>query len=170
MTNSYVITKVPSPEAVTALLTGAKTFTTDTDGQLFSLTATDRKTMNKSADKTVAFVDKGKFYIENNPEFSPANMKLDLMKVDADTIDLLVPLQKVLTEVLSKVTDTITLAKSEQLRGVRKYYNSTAQAAKENDPGAKPIYDDMNPRYKKSTSKKDKPAEGGKDENITVVA
>ena len=159
MTNANVIIKVPSIEAVEAYLNGGKTFTTDTAGELFSLTPKDRKTMNKAADKSAAFVDKGVFYIANSPQFCPAGLNLDLMKVDADTISTLVPLQKRLTDILSQVTDTITIARSEQLRGVRKYYNSIVQAAKENEPGAKTIFDDMRKRFEGQGRKKDKPEE-----------
>ncbi len=170
MTNSNVIIKAPSSEAVDALLTGSKTFTAQTAEDLFSLTPKDRQKMNKAADKTAAFVEKGVYYIANDPQFCPSSVNQNLLKIEGETVAVLLPLQKVLTDLLSKVTDTITLARSEQLRNVRKYYNSVAQAARENEPGAKTIYEDMNKRFKgqgRRKSKKEKPASA---EDINVVA
>lgn len=159
MTNSYVIIKAPTAEEVEPVINSVKTLSTVAADVLFSLTAKDRQRLNKAAEKTESFVNKGLFYILNNPDYCPTDLNQGLMKVDAETIAVLMPLQKMLAEMLGKVTDTITIAKSEQLRGVRKYYKSISQAAKENDPGAKTIYDDMCKRYKGQGRKKSKPEE-----------
>jgi len=114
---------------------------------VITLTPTDRKTLLKMSDKSVAFVTKSLEYTKSNPEFVPPYLSITDMQVDVDAVAQLGPLLKQIQQVADNLDDTVMLSGSEAYTAALLYYNSVKQAIKGNVPNAKTIYDDLSQRY-----------------------
>jgi transcriptional accessory protein Tex/SPT6 len=64
-----------------------------------------------------------------------------------------------LKELMTNLSSTITEAGSETLTPALAYYNSVKQAAKQNIPDAKTIYEDLKKRFEKGSSGNSEPEE-----------
>ena len=114
---------------------------------VITLTPTDRKTLLKMSDKSVAFVTKTLDYTKSNPEFNPSFLSVSDMQIDVDAVNQLEPLLNKVKQVADNLDDTIMLSGSEAFAGALLYYSSIKQAIKGNVPNAKTIYDDLSQRY-----------------------
>ncbi len=120
---------------------------------LQGLTASERESMFKMGDKTVATVQKTKSYVDTNPEFAPAYMdKAEFLKDEA-VVSQLSPILNLVKQLASDVDDTVMLAGSEALLAAMLYYGTAKEAHAKGVPTAKPIYDDLKVRFAKRTRK-----------------
>ena len=117
------------------------------DKYLIALSADKVKKLPKMSDKTVPFADKVLVYMESNPEFSPAYINLDEMKIDMAAFKLLNEFFTGLDQIVSKLQDTMILSGSEVYSGALAYYSSSKEATKRDVPNAKPIYEDLAQRF-----------------------
>ncbi|MFA7418525.1 MAG: hypothetical protein WCZ90_02475 [Melioribacteraceae bacterium] len=123
------------------------TLKTKLQPKLLSLTVPERQGLAKMSDKTVSFVEKSLAYAKTNPEFAPPYLTVAELETDLEGVKLLTEFENPLEQVLSGLNDSIMLAGSEAYTASLTYYNSVKQAAKQNVPNAKVIYEDLRARF-----------------------
>ncbi|MPQ48650.1 hypothetical protein GCQ56_16715 [Marinifilum sp. N1E240] len=114
---------------------------------LISLTPDEKKSMLILGDKTLSFVNKNLMYSNQNPEFIPSYLNQNDWSVDMQAWNDLAPINSQLKELNSLLNDTIALCGNEAYRQALTYYNNVKQAAKDNVPSAKPIYEELKQQY-----------------------
>lgn len=121
---------------------------------LISLTPEERHELAKMSDKSVAFVEKCLNYAKTNPEFAPPYLNVNDLGEDVENVKLLTEIDNPLEQIVTGLDDTIMLAGSEAYTASLAYYNSIKQAAKQNIPNAKNIYEDLRARFPQKGNKK----------------
>ena len=122
---------------------------------LQALTASERQSLFKMGDKSVATVQKVESYLKTNPEFAPAYMDQAEFLKDGKVVTQLTPLSNLANQLASDLSDTTTLAGSEAMLAGLLYYGVVKEAASKGVASAKPIYDDLSQRFsRKITAKK----------------
>jgi hypothetical protein len=117
------------------------------DPFLYSLTPDNRQTMLKMGDKSLAFVEKAKELAVTNPQFCPSYLNIDDLDIDlADAVNLRT-LDNRLQQFSCKIDDTVMLAGSEAYTQALSFYNSVKQAARDNVPGAQPLFEELKKRF-----------------------
>ncbi len=116
---------------------------------LQGLTKQERRDFFKMGDKTVATVQKVKSYLDTNPEFAPSYMQEEEFIKDENVVTALTPILNIAAQLTSDIDDTRLLAGSEALREGMFYYGSVREAANKGVTTAKPIYEDLSPRFSK---------------------
>lgn len=114
---------------------------------LISLTSDEKKSMLILGDKTLSFVNKNLMYSIQNPEFIPSYLNQNDWSIDMQAWNDLAPINSQLKELNSLLNDTIALCGNEAYRQALTYYNNVKQAAKDNVPSAKPIYEELKQQY-----------------------
>lgn len=112
-----------------------------------SLPESERKGGFKLGDKTSEFLEKGKFYMEQNPQFTPGFVDKTEAFMDANYAMKMMAISRKMNTILTEVDDMATIAGSEALTAVLSYYHSVKDAARKGVPGAKAIYDDLAKRF-----------------------
>ncbi len=121
---------------------------------LIALTPDQRKEMAKMSDKTVPFVEKNLEYCGSAPQFVPPFMDCEALYGDVKVTQQLTPLFRIVKGLSDGLDDTVMSAGSEAYINALNYYNSVKQAAKNNVPVAKSIYDDLSKRFEKTKKPK----------------
>jgi hypothetical protein len=121
---------------------------------LVSLTSDERKTLPKMGDKTIPFVEKVTEYAITNPEFAPSYMRPQELLIDFKAVSDLTLFLRPTEQLSSTLNDTILLSGSEAYSEALIYYNSVKQAAKNNVPNAKTIFEDLKKRFENNKVKK----------------
>lgn len=103
-------------------------------------------------------MEKSLGYAKTNPEFAPKFLNTAEFDADVAGAEALLPLLRLLQQLLGPLSDTITLSRSEAAGQALLYYHSVKQAAASGLPGAAPIYDDLLKRFPGRSPKKDSPA------------
>jgi hypothetical protein len=114
---------------------------------LIALTPDEAEALFKVSDKGSVFVEKSLAYSKSNPEFAPKFLNVAEFDADVTGAAALLPLLKLLQQLLGPLSDTITLSRSEAAGQALLYYHSVKQAAASSLPGAAPIYDDLRKRF-----------------------
>jgi hypothetical protein len=112
-----------------------------------SLDASERTGGFKLGDKTSEFLEKGKFYMNQAPQFLPGFVDKDETLKDANYALKMIAISRKMNTILTEVDDMATIAGSEALSSILSYYNNVKDAAKKGVPGAKAIYDDLAKRF-----------------------
>jgi hypothetical protein len=107
-------------------------------------------------DKSLAFVEKACELASVNPQFAPSYFNLEELKIDLADASNLLKLSNRLQQFSRKIEDTAMLAGSEAFTQALTFYNSVKQAARDNVPGAQPLFEELKKRFvfgrpKKST-------------------
>lgn len=123
---------------------------------LQALTGDQKNSLFKMGDKTVATVQKVDKFVETNPEFVPGYMETEELRKDVQVVSQLSPVYAVAQQMASDLNDTIMLAGSEALKNALLYYGNVREAASKGVVSAKPIYDDLKPRFSKPLGNKKK--------------
>ncbi len=114
---------------------------------LISLTPTEKQSMLILGDKSLSFVNKNLMFSKQNPEFMPSYLNQSEWEIDLRGWNTLAPYNSQLTELSSLLNDTIAQCGNEAYRQSLTYYNNVRQAAKDNVPSAKPIYEELKQQY-----------------------
>ncbi|MEQ8339355.1 MAG: hypothetical protein RIA62_18480 [Cyclobacteriaceae bacterium] len=115
---------------------------------LKTLDTKERRSLPKMADGTVPFVEKALSYAQSNPQFLPPYVKVEDIKVDLDSVELLTGYRRKIDQLLQSLEDTATLAGSEAYVAALSYYQSVKLGERLNMPGAGEIYKDLQTRFK----------------------
>jgi len=140
-------------EQRTAIETALKTVKDTLSPVLVSLTPDEKKSMLILGDKSFSFVNRSLMFATQNPEFAPSYLNQTEWKIDWEAWKELAPINAQLIELNSLLNDTIALCGNEAFRQALTYYNNVKQAAKDNVPSAKPIYEELKqqfPNHKKN--------------------
>jgi hypothetical protein len=111
------------------------------------LTPTQRRTIAKMGDKTLAFVEKAHELAQSNPQFIPPYLDMSEFMIDLSDATGLEPLFVAVGQLHSGLDDTQMLAGNEAYHAALIYYNSVKEAATRNIAGAKTIYDVLRVRF-----------------------
>lgn len=140
-------------EDLKKMIEAVNTLQTLSEKYLIALTPTERKGKLKMGDKSIPFVEKVIEYTKSNPKFVTEFMDVKALENDFKSVLELSNLLRPISQLLSGFSDTILLAGGEALSNALIYYNTVKQAAKNNVPGAKVIYEDLKKRYEKTKAK-----------------
>jgi hypothetical protein len=125
-----------------------------------SLNEDERTGGFKLGDKGVGFLEKGKDYMGQAPQFSPQYLDQTETFRDANFSVKTNTIARKLMTFQKEVEDMCTIAGMEALSGILTYYNSVKNAAKDGIPAAKPIYEDLKKRFPGPGSLAKKPDNG----------
>jgi hypothetical protein len=114
---------------------------------LHTLTVEDRQTIFKMGDKSLAFVEKTSELAGSNPQFCPPYFSLAKLHIDLDDATGLRTLSNRLQQFSREIDDTMMLAGHEALTQSLTFYNAVKQAARDNIPGAQPLFDELKKRF-----------------------
>jgi hypothetical protein len=114
---------------------------------LLTLTAEERSSLAKMGNKSLAFVRKSYEYAKLNPTLVPTFVVVDELRKDLETVDKLHAIYAQITDLQSRLDDTIMLASSEAYMAALTFYSSVQMASKNNVPGAKSILEDLSERF-----------------------
>ena len=120
--------------------------------KLVQLNAQSRMELPKMGDKSFGFVNKTLDYAGTNPDFAPRYFNLEDAKTDFAAVAVLREFAGSLSTLAEMVNDTMTLSGSEAYAASLSFYNAVKSAAKDNQPGAKLIYDDLRARFLHATA------------------
>jgi len=115
---------------------------------LTALTSDERHSLPKAADKTVAFLNKTKEFMESNPDLTPSFIDKQEYIVDLIATEELHEYYTVLNQVTSMLNDSMMLSASEAYVAALSYYGNAKHAAKMNISGAKEVYEELSKRFK----------------------
>ena len=135
------------------MIEAVNTLKTLSEKYLIALTPAERKGKLKMGDKSIPFVEKVIEYTKSNPKFVTEFMDVKALENDFKSVLELSNLLRPIAQLLSGFSDTILLAGGEALSNALIYYNTVKQAAKNNVPDAKIIYEDLKKRYEKTKAK-----------------
>jgi hypothetical protein len=122
---------------------------------MISLTQAQRQGLPKMKDKTTNFVSKALDYAEANPQFAPTYLDIPGLHIDVEAVNILNSLFRPLEQIYTALDDSIMQSGSEAYVAALSFYNAIKQAAKNNVPGAQPIYDDLKKRFPSHSAKPD---------------
>jgi hypothetical protein len=113
----------------------------------YPLTPEQRKIILKLGDKSIALGEKTSELAITNPQFCPSYFNIEELKIDlADLVNLRTLLNR-LQQLTSEVDDTMMLSGNEAFIQVLSFYNAVKQAARDNQPGAKTLFDELKKRF-----------------------
>jgi hypothetical protein len=119
-----------------------------------ALTADQKKSMVVVGNRLFDFIERGVMLAEANPDLIPPYIKMVDVKKDVDAWRVMNPMIKDLEQQLSLLNDTAALCGNEAYSSILSFYHYIKQAAKDNVPGAKPIYDDLKKQFPSTVAKK----------------
>jgi len=119
----------------------------------------ERRKRPRMGDRTEPFVSKAADYSETHPEFMPAYVDKPAFKRAVRRVGTLRPYQRRFDQYKSMVDDSMGIAGSDALMGALPYYKTTKEAAKNKQPAAMTIADDLGERFAAKRPSK-KPASG----------
>ncbi len=135
-------------EDKTAIDNAVKVLETKLKPYLIALTPEERQTLPKAGDKTVAFLNKTKEFMESNPDLIPNFIDKDEFLVDLKAAEDLHVWFSVLNQIVSMLDDSMMLSASEAYMASLSYYGNAKNAAKMNISGAKEVYEELRKRFK----------------------
>ncbi|MEI6767283.1 MAG: hypothetical protein WCM76_16755 [Bacteroidota bacterium] len=114
---------------------------------LMSLTPEQRHGAYKLGEKTVSFVDKAIDFARTNPGLVPSWLDFQEYLKDYKLFKDILEIKRLAATLLQKLDDTAMEAGIEAFGASITFYNSVKAAAKNNVPGAKSIYEDLQKRF-----------------------
>jgi hypothetical protein len=112
-----------------------------------ALTPAERHDIPKMGEKTLSFVEKSRELAKLNPNLVPSFLDMGAYEQDFEDAHRLLPLLITLKQVMENVDDTHMLAGSEAYLASLTFYNSVKQAASQDVPGAKAVYEELKKRF-----------------------
>jgi len=114
---------------------------------LIDLGPEERRGLPKMGDKTVSFVSQTLDYAREHRDMCPPFVDIEEFARDIEAVDLLLGLQRPLSQVMDMVDDSLLLAGSEAYSAALACYQAIKSAARLNVAGAATIADDLGRRF-----------------------
>lgn len=114
---------------------------------LVTLTKEERASLPKISDKTMPFVSKTVEYVGTNPKLIPPMMEAPEMIKDFERHQALQPIFNLIDQLADNISDTMMISGHEAYVQALLYYSSVKLAAKQGDPDAKSIQEDLGKRF-----------------------
>jgi len=124
---------------------------------LLTLTPQERREMAKMGDKSVAFDEKCVSYMESHPQFLPAFINAEALRVDRTLRSQLLRVIAKFSPINTAMEDTVTALGADAWGADLAYYQTVREGAKRGQQGAQDILDDLGQRFpgtSRSTSRK----------------
>jgi hypothetical protein len=121
------------------------------------LTAEERREMAIVGDKTLAFLEKGKEFIDLYPDLVPSWLNKSEFTNDFDDVHNLTPAKNLADQARETLYNISYLAGNEAYHWILDFYHAARQAAARDVPNAKIVADEMGKRFHRG---KKKPMEG----------
>ena len=147
MSNDNRISTEITPQKKAAIAAAVQALKTELEGVIINLTAEERQSLPKVADKTLAFDEKCKGYMTQRPELVPGFVDMAEMATDRKLVADLLPALKELTPICQGIEDTVSLAYTDIYVADLAFHANVKQAAKRGVPGAASIYEDLRKRF-----------------------
>jgi len=112
-----------------------------------TLSDDERKGGFKLGDKTSSFLEKGKTYMEQAPQFTPSYVDKAETFRDANYTLKMLTIARKMQPILTEIEDMATIAGTEALSSILSYYSSVRDPANKGVPSAKDIYEDLKKRF-----------------------
>ena len=138
-------------DQLTLIRTALQTLNSALRPQLVQLVPQSRQELPKMGDKSIGFVSKTLEHARNNPDFAPRYFSIEEASIDFNAVTLLREFNNTLGSLAEMVQDTMMLSGSEVYAASLSFYNAIKGAAKDGQPGAKLIYDDLRARFPRNT-------------------
>lgn len=116
-------------------------------GITVNLSESDRMSLPKIGDKTLAFDAKCAGYMADRRDLVPGFIEAGELAKDRELIAVLAPLLRELTPLVSDLESTVMLAYSDVYVADLAFYQNVKQASKRGVNGAEAIYDDLRERF-----------------------
>jgi hypothetical protein len=114
---------------------------------IINLSALERQNHLKLGDKTLAFAEKAFEYAQANPAFAPSYLNMEMYTADMQDTTGLRVLLATLEQLVHGVDDTVMVAGGKAYNQSLIYYNALKQAAAQDIPGAKTLYNNLRERF-----------------------
>jgi hypothetical protein len=149
------------PDRVARINAAVAVLETELMPTLVQLDPALRQQLPKMGDRTVGFVGKALEYAASNPGLQPKYLDLAEAQKDLEAVSTLRQFSGTLEKIAMMVADTMTLCGSEAYSAALSFYNSIKGAAKDRQPGAQVIFEELRTRFLRgpSTVAPTKPAE-----------
>ena len=109
----------------------------------------ERKTLIRSADRTLPFIEKSASYVVTHAQFKPDYVDADELAADVNGYKLSSRLLTPAAEIFRMLEDIAMLSGSEAYSSALSYYRNVKMQARDNRPGAKIVADDLAQRFTK---------------------
>ncbi len=107
----------------------------------------ERKTLIRSADRTLPFIEKSASYVVTHAQFKPDYVDADELAADVNGYKLSSRLLTPAAEIFRMLEDIAMLSGSEAYSSALSYYRNVKMQARDNRPGAKIVADDLAQRF-----------------------
>jgi hypothetical protein len=118
-----------------------------------SLNAEQRQEFSKLGNKTESWARKAMAYMHTQPGFNPNYIDVPETDKDMTARETLKPFAQAAETINNLVDDTMMLLGADIYNACNSYYRHIRLLAKENEPGAKAIYDDLATQFPGRASK-----------------
>ena len=113
------------------------------NGKTVNLTPEQRRQYGRIANQNKLIVDKAKNYMEQHPQWIPRFVDKAEFDRDYDARTQIENRVQLLENLATQLTDTKTLLDHDNYNNALSFYRMMRYLARENEPGAKPVYEDM---------------------------
>lgn len=114
---------------------------------IIPLTPDQRHSMLKIGEKNLSFVEKASELAQMNPALCPSYLNMDDFEIDlVDTLGLRGLLNRI-HQLSDAIDDTTMVAGSEAYNAALVFYSAVREAARQNVPGAKAVYEELKKRF-----------------------
>ena len=121
--------------------------------RLVNLGPDERRGLPKMGDKTVSFVGKALDYAREHPQMRPPYIDMDAFARDWAAVELLLSMQRPLSQLVDMVDHSLLLAGSRAFSAGLACYRAVKDAARLKVPGAATIVDDLGQRFPGRTAR-----------------
>jgi hypothetical protein len=111
------------------------------------LTAAERRTLLKTGEKTLSFVEKAHEFAVHNPALCPPYLDMAAFNIDFVDAHNLTTLNNSTLQLHEYTDDTDMVAGSEAFQAALVFYNSVKVAAMHDVPCAKAVYEELRKRF-----------------------
>ncbi|MEQ1862466.1 MAG: hypothetical protein ABMA13_21315 [Chthoniobacteraceae bacterium] len=136
-----------TPTQKTAIVDAVAALKAALQGITINLTADEKQSLPRIADRTLAFDEKCAAYMTSRPELIPGFLDMVEMARDRKLVADLLPCLLEIAQIHEGLEDTVMLANSDNYVGDLAFYQNVRQAARRGVSGTDTIYNDLKERF-----------------------
>ncbi len=121
-------------------------------GKTVNITPEQRQQYGSIGNHNKLIVDKAKNYMEQHPDWIPRFLDKEEFDRDHKTRELVENRAQLLNNLSQQLLDTKTLLDHDNYTNALSFYRMMRFLARENEPGAKTVYEDMKVLFNKSSA------------------
>jgi len=115
------------------------------------LSDTDRRTLPKTSDGTLPFVEKVASYAVTHPQFKPDYVNAEELAIDVNGFKISNRILTSAAQLLRLVEDISILSGSEAYISSLSFYRNVKAQARDGRPGAQTVYEDLQQRFERQS-------------------